>query len=88
MLKSNEKGYAVVTRDLKSCSFSHIDLDVCKKYCYNGRVIIERVPYVCGFKIRVMWYSFWKPFSKNNFLWLHWYLTKEYAHKNGKVIHS
>ena len=63
MLKSYEQGYSVMSKDLSGYSLESTDLEACKRHCQNGEVVVRRIPYTCGFSIRVMWYEFWKPFG-------------------------
>lgn len=90
MLDSRNFGYAVMNRELTAYSLEDTNLETCKRYCRNGDVIAEKIPYVCGLSIRFMWHKFNKPFyfkySYKNFLWLHWSANKEYLHKTGKVV--
>lgn len=94
MLRSYEKGFAVMNKELNALSFEG-DLETCKRYCRNGDVITERIPYVYGFSIRVVWHKFWfRPISfriryrEANFFYLHikWY--KEFTHKTGKIVYN
>ena len=91
-LQSNEFGYAVMTKDLKAYSFSHREVKVCKEYCRGDHVIVEQIPRVFGFSIRVYWarcherISF--KYNTKNIFRLHWSVSKEYTHKNGKIVSS
>jgi hypothetical protein len=92
MLNSNEKGYAVMNKKLTAYSLEDTNLETCKRYCHNGDVIAERIPYTCGFSVRIMWYKFWKPFHFKyhpfNILWLHFSFQKEQLHKTGRVVYE
>lgn len=92
MLEVTRRGYAVMSKDLKSYSFDHPELDKCIKYCYKDNVVVERIPYVVGFSLRFTWGNFEKVFEWNrywkNILWLHISFSKEYSHKNGKIVHK
>jgi hypothetical protein len=92
MLRNNEFGYAVMSKDLKGSSLLDTDLETCKKYCYNGKVIVEQIPKICGFGISFNIYNFDKPirFTKwyLNILWLHIFWNKEYTHINGKIVYK
>jgi hypothetical protein len=90
MLNSNRKGYAVMTEDLQAYSLEDESLGVCKKYCYEGYVVCERIPVKVGFSIRIYWCKFWKPiyfkYAPHNLLWLHFQIEPIYLHKTGKII--
>jgi len=93
MLDSNRKGYAVMSKDLKGISFQHEILEECKKCCRKGYVIVERIPYVSGFKIMLYLHKWHKPikmlgYYPKNFLWIHWSVSKIYSHKVGKIVYS
>lgn len=91
MLRNNEPGFAVMNIELNAISFEHIDLKVCKEYCYGESVIARRIPVVCGFSVKIMWYGWYKPISYRygigNFLWLHFSFWKEYLHKTGEIVY-
>jgi hypothetical protein len=90
MLDSNRKGYAVMNKELNAFSFMDESLETCKRYCRGEYVIVEQIPYKVGYLIRFVWYKFYKPFcfryDQKNILWFHWSITKEYAHKKGKIV--
>lgn len=94
MLQSYERGFAVMTKELDAFSFEHRDLETCKRYCRNDCVIVEQIPYVCGFSLRIMWlrHNFglrYDKYSRRLSLWhLQIQLTKEYTHKNGNVVYT
>lgn len=93
MLRESEYGYAVMNKELTASSLEDIDLETCKRYCRNGKVIARRVPYVCGFKICVTWFKDWyKPIclkgSEKNIFWLHWSISKVYSHKTGAIVYT
>ncbi len=92
MLNSRSFGYAVMSRELDAYAFKDEKIENCKRYCYNGYVIAEQIPYVCGFSIRIVWHSFHKLFCFKyryyNILWLHWSVSKEYLHKTGKIVYD
>lgn len=91
MLDSNRKGFSVMNKELTAYSFSDESLDCCKRYCRNGDVIVERIPYKIGYSIRIVWNKFWKPFyfkyDQKNILWLHWTIRKEFSHKIGNIVY-
>lgn len=93
MLRNYERGYAVMTKELDAFSFESDSIERCKRYCFNGDVIVERIPYVNGFNVRVRWYKPWKWVyydkwnSQLNIGRLHIQWGKEYAHKNGKIVY-
>ena len=41
MLESHKKGYAVMSPDLTAIAFEDESLENCKRYCFNGDVIVE-----------------------------------------------
>jgi len=90
MLDSYRKGYGVLSEDLTGISFESESLEECKKYCREGYVIAERIPYVSGFIIRIYWGRWYKPISfrweTKNIFWLHWSISKMYFHKTGKIL--
>lgn len=91
MLNNRDYGYAVMNKELTAYSFEDISLESCKRYCRNGDVIVEKIPYVAGFSVRVMWYKHYKPFEFKkrygcNILWLHINWNNEYLHKNGEIV--
>lgn len=92
MLDSNRKGYATMSKDLKGLSLEDESLDTCKRYCRNGDVIAERIPYHYGYSIRITWHKPYKLLSlkkwDKNILWLHWSVRKEFTHKTGKIVFS
>ena len=92
MLRSNERGYAVMTKTLDAYSLEDASIEVCKRYCGDDDVIAERIPYKIGYSIRITWHKFWKPFyfkyDLKNILWLHWSITKEYSHRTGRIVYQ
>jgi len=91
-LRSNERGYATMSRDLSSISIEWDDIATCKKYCYGDDVVVERIPYVCGYELRLRIKPFYKLFSMkygtNNILWFHFNIDKIYSHKCGKIVYD
>lgn len=91
MLDSYRKGFAVMNKDLNAYSFEDESLETCKRYCNPGYVVVEQIPYVMGFSVRIVWHKYWKPFffkyDEKNILWLHWSIRKEYSHKTGKIVY-
>lgn len=94
MLRDNEKGYAVMNKQLDAFSFEG-DLERYKKYCKNGDVIVERIPYKFGMSIRITWrkYSskpiqFKKRYGQANIFYLHFNWHDEYTHKTGKIVYE
>jgi hypothetical protein len=88
---NNMRGYAVMNKELDSYGIEDAGLETCKKYCRGTDVVVERLPVVRGFSIRIMWREYCKPFEirkylNKNILWLHWSVNKEYQHKNGKIV--
>lgn len=92
MLNDYRQGYAVMSSDLKAIAFESENIEDCKKYCRNGDVIAKRIPNVCGFSVRIVWYEFHTPFNFKykyyNILWLHWSWHKEYLHKTGEIVYK
>lgn len=91
MLDNNKFGYAVMTKELDAYSIADESLEVCKKYCYEGYVVVEQIPYVVGFSFRILFHRYVAPFNfkfgYKNILWLHWSWSKEYLHRKGKVVY-
>ena len=58
MLDDSLFGYAVMTSDLSGYSLKSEDIETCKRYCRNGDVIAEQIPYVAGFSVRIMWHKY------------------------------
>ena len=92
MLRNREYGFAVMNKELTAYSLEDINLDTCKRYCRNGDVIVRRVPYVCGFEIRITWVNDWYKSiyfkgSLKNIFWLHWSINKAYLHKTGEIVY-
>jgi hypothetical protein len=88
MLQDDRKGYAVMTKDLTGISFEDVNLETCKKYLYPDSVIVERIPVVRGFSIRILFLnSMYHLISSHNFLWLYFWFNKEYIHKCGKIVY-
>lgn len=94
MLRDYERGYAVMDKDLSAYSFECVDLETCKRYCRDGSVIVEKIPYVCGFSLRVWVSRFnhglkYDKYSRRLSLWrLQIQTGKEYEHKNGKIVYT
>lgn len=92
MLDNYRFGYAIMNKDLTGYSFKSESLEDCKRYCFNGDVIVEQIPYVYGIQIRIRFYKPWKwlyydKYSNQvNIGRLHIQWIKEYTHKNGKVV--
>ena len=93
MLRNYERGYAVMNKELDAYSFEDESLEKCKRYCRNGDVIVEQIPYVNGFQIRVRFYKPWKWIrferysNQFNIGYLHIQWNKEYSHKNGEIVY-
>lgn len=91
-LNSRDKGYAVMSKNLKGISIDGYSINELKRYCREGSVIVERIPKVYGFSILISWHEFYKPFdfkySTKNIFKLHFQLTKEYTHKTGKIVYT
>lgn len=92
LLNGREHGFAVMNKELTAFSLEDISLDTCKRYCRKDCVVVKRIPYVCGFEIRVTWINDWyKPFDfkgiLKNIFWLHWSINKIYLHKNGEIVY-
>ena len=90
MLEEHRKGYAVMNPELTALSIEGDSIKHLSDYCYNGDVIAERIPVLCGFIIGISLYEFYKLVNlKGNIksiLWLHWNIRKKYRHKTGKVV--
>lgn len=51
MLDSRRKGYAVMNAVLTGIGFVDESFDNCKRYCFNGDVIVDAIPKKCGFSV-------------------------------------
>ncbi len=89
MLKEHEFGYAVMSEDLSGISLEDKDIEICKRYCRRTDVIVERIPTIKGFVFEILWLNnFYKPISRRNILWLHWYFSNRYFHRSGKLVYK
>lgn len=78
MNKKNKaiSGYQVRTADLKGVSFEDYSLEKCKKYCYNGRVVVSTYRKRFAFKISLLfgpkyhWFHYSKYGRYIDILWL------------------
>lgn len=90
MLESNQKGYAVMSKDLSGISFESDNIKACLRYLRGDDVICELIPHVSGFSISFNWFHFYKWLSfkhgMKNILWIHWHYYKNHSHKTGKII--
>lgn len=91
MLEARERGYAVMSQDLKGISFESTSLDDCKRYCFNGDVIVEAIPERCGFSLRVRfhktfpWFEF-RKYSLKIIFKCQFIFGWEYTHKYEKKV--
>lgn len=96
MLYRNQRGYATMNRELTAFSLEDESLDTCKKYCRDDCVVVERIPYVNGFSIRVImqrrrWGKFirYDKYTGCLYIWrFQFQLLKEYSHKIGKIVYD
>ena len=92
MLDSRLKGYAVMSPDLKGISFDNESFETCKRYCFNGDVIVEAIPYKCGIMVRLRFHRHnpWFRFNRYEkvFLKTRILFDYEYSHKYGKVLYT
>ena len=90
MLDSRMKGYAVMTPDLTGIGFKDASIESCKRYCFNGDVIVAAVPKKCGFSVRVRWHrgNKWFEWSRYDkvFFKVRFFFDWEYCHEYGKDI--
>lgn len=78
MSKKNKtiSGYQVRTADLKGISFEDHSVEKCKKYCYNGRVVVSTYRKRFAFKISLLvgpkhyWFHYSKYGRCIDILWL------------------
>ncbi len=91
-LKTRDRGYAVMNKELTGISLSGYSIEELKPYCRKDSVIAERIPKVCGFSIKVLFFKYHKPFhfryNMKNILWLHWIVSTEYCHKTGEIVYT
>lgn len=91
MLESHKKGYAVMSPDLTAIAFEDESLENCKRYCFNGDVIVAVTPKKCGFSIRCRfhrkneWFK-WTKWGDRVFFKTRFYFDWEYTHEYGKEI--
>ena len=95
MLDSYKQGYAVMSKNLDAYSFESTDIDACKRYCRNGDVITEMIPYIFGWSIRIVWHKYWHRFIRFsnrsrefNIFYLHINWNAQYTHRIGKIVHE
>lgn len=89
MLHNYRKGYAVMSPDFKGISFEDENFETCKRYCFNGDVIVEVKPKKCGFSFRVRYHKKNPFFKFNKFekvffkcrLYIEWEWGHEYIEK-------
>lgn len=93
MLEGSRRGYAVMDKQLTGYSLFNESLETCKRYCHNGDVIVEQIPYVYGIMIRIRFYKPWKWLRYDRYAhlfnigWLHIQWKKEYTHKKGDIVY-
>lgn len=94
MLPGYMRGYAVMTRELDAYSFEHEYLEKCIEWCRKDCVVVEMIPQVCGFNIRVWWSKYsdgiqYDKYSRWLCLWhLNIQYNKEWCHKKGKIVYD
>ena len=95
MLAMNQRGYAVMNRELDAYAFEHEDLERCKRYCHNGDVIVEMIPYVNGINIRIRifprtgkFFGYEKYNRQVHIGKLHIQFEKLYWHKTGEIVYD
>ena len=93
MLSNRIKGYAVMNSKLTGISFEDESFDNCKRYCFNGDVIVAAIPKKCGFSFRVRYHkeNRWFEWSKYDkvFFKCRFYFDYEYCHEYGpKVLYT
>ncbi len=92
MLENYRKGYAVMNKDLTGYSIEDENIETCKRYCRNGDVIVEQIPYVSGFSLTFIWYEWYKMLEFNsryeraNIFKLHFRWKYEYLHRIGEIV--
>jgi len=96
MLKSYRTGFAVMGRDLNSYTFEAESFEECKRFCRNGDVIVEMIPYVNGISISFRKWPFWygkliryDKSSNSLYIWkfqIRW--NKEYNHMKGDIVYD
>jgi len=97
MLLSYRRGYAVMNKTLDAYAFEDESLECCKRYCRNGDVIVEMIPVVCGFNLRIFRLKDYRPrtlieyrdFANLLRIWkLHIQWGKEYRHRHGRIVYE
>ena len=94
MLDSRERGYAVMSPDFNGIGFTSSNFEDCKRYCFNGDVIVEVTPKKCGFNIRFRYnkrfplFEF-RKYAPKIFFKCQFIFDWEYTHKYGtKVLYT
>ena len=91
MLDSRERGFAVMTPDFKGISLITKNFDDCKRYCFDGNVIVEAIPKKCGFSMRFRYHKVYpwfeiRKYSPKIFFKCKFIFDWEYTHKYGKKV--
>ena len=96
MLSEHQFGYAIMSRDLQGIGGEFSDIGTCKKYCFNGDVIVERIPKVCGIQVEFNIFHFMKKpyvhrssgFFAIHFMWFYLKIRKTKRHVCGAVVYD
>lgn len=86
--------YAVMTPQLDAYSLLDSDLKTCIRHCRGNYVVVEQIPALRGFSVRLLLIKHDKPFSFNvrlrrmNILNVHIFWEKEYLTKPGKIVYK
>ena len=90
MLENYRKGYAVMNPELTGISFTDESFERCKRYCFNGDVIVDAIPKKCGFSFTISYHkkNKWFEWSKYDKVFFKYRLYFEWVwcHSYGKEI--
>ena len=66
MLYEGVSGYAVINTKNDGVCFESEDLEICKRYCDKGKVIVKVTPKKNGFWLKVSYHKLYPWFAKFN----------------------
>ena len=79
-----------MSADLKGIGLMDESLETCKRYCFNGDVIVAVSPKKCGFSFRVRYHKENKLFEISKydkvFFKCRFYFDWEYCHEYGTEV--
>lgn len=91
MLRSYQHGFAVIGSKSGGISFEDSSLEICKKYCKSGSVIVRISPRICGFRFTFRIMKPWKlikfdRYGMSNILWFYFDFSFEYKAHYGEIV--